>query len=78
MLRINARLRRMEFGYFGDTKHVGEGVREIRIDHGPGYRVYYIQRNGDLIVLLAGGHKGTQDADIRRAIRLAEAWDKKR
>ncbi|QWT18669.1 type II toxin-antitoxin system RelE/ParE family toxin [Bacillus sp. NP157] len=75
MLRIDARLRRMELGHFGDVKHVGEGVREARIDCGPGYRLYYIHRGNQLIVLLSGGDKSSQSQDIRRAIQLAKAWD---
>lgn len=74
--RIVARLRRMEFGYFGDVKHVGQGVREARIDHGPGYRVYYVHRGPALIVLLMGGDKRGQARDIQRAIELAKAWDR--
>lgn len=74
--RIDARLRRMEFGHFGDVKHVGQGVREARIDHGPGYRLYYVQRGAALIVLLMGGDKRGQSSDIQRAIELARAWDR--
>lgn len=74
-LRIDARLRRMGFGHFGDVKHVGDGVREARIDYGPGYRIYYIHRAEKLVVLLMGGDKSSQDRDIRRAIQIAAAWD---
>ncbi len=73
--RINARIRRIEeSGHFGDTKSIGEGVSELRIDSGPGYRVYFLQRGSLLIVLLAGGDKSTQGADIRRAIEISKEW----
>ncbi|UPG91147.1 type II toxin-antitoxin system RelE/ParE family toxin [Luteibacter aegosomaticola] len=74
MLRIDARLRRMALGHFGDVKHVGGGVREARIDCGPGYRLYYMQRRGDLIILLCGGDKSTQQQDIRKAHDIANSW----
>ncbi|NII56006.1 putative addiction module killer protein [Lutibacter sp. SG786] len=73
--RIQARLRRMSLGHPGDVKHVGEGVREMRIDHGPGYRLYYIHRRSVLVVLLTGGDKSSQQSDIAQAITLAAAWD---
>ncbi|WP_413625121.1 type II toxin-antitoxin system RelE/ParE family toxin [Luteibacter sp. Lutesp34] len=73
--RIQARLRRMSLGHPGDVRHVGEGVREMRIDHGPGYRLYYIHRQSVLVVLLTGGDKGSQQSDIAQAITLAAAWD---
>lgn len=73
--RINARIRRLaETGHFGDVKPVREGVSEMRIDHGPGYRLYCMQRGPVLIVLLAGGDKSTQDADIKRALEIAKEW----
>lgn len=72
--RIQARIVRVSLGNLGDVKPVGDGVSEMRIDHGPGYRVYFIQRGQSVIVLLAGGDKRTQDADIDRAIRIAKDW----
>ena len=73
--RINARIRRLsESGNFGDVKPAREGVSEMRIDYGPGYRLYLMQRGAVLVVLLAGGDKSTQDADIKRAIEIAKEW----
>ncbi|WP_152389045.1 type II toxin-antitoxin system RelE/ParE family toxin [Azotobacter salinestris] len=69
--RINARLRRVGLGALGDCKPVGEGVSELRIDYGPGYRVYFVQRGHELVILLAGGDKSSQDKDIKTAIKLA-------
>jgi putative addiction module killer protein len=68
--RILARIRRLSLGNPGDVRSVGGGVSELRIDHGPGYRVYYCTRGDALIVLLAGGDKRSQARDIRTAIRL--------
>jgi putative addiction module killer protein len=68
--RIDARLRRAESGNLGDVKSVGEGVSEMRIDHGPGYRLYFTRRGLELIVLLCGGDKRTQVADIKRAQKI--------
>lgn len=69
--RIEARLRRVEQGNFGDVKPVGEGVSELRIHVGPGYRVYFTQRGLELVILLAGGDKGSQAKDIKAALELA-------
>lgn len=75
--RIQARIDRLEMGNPGDSKAVGSGITELRIDYGPGYRVYYIQRGAVLIVLLCGGNKSTQQADIARARMIAGALDMK-
>lgn len=69
--RIQARVERLATGNPGDVKPVGESISELRIDYGPGYRVYYTQRGNVLIVLLCGGDKRTQAADIRTAKKLA-------
>lgn len=69
--RIDVRIRRLSLGNPGDVRPVGEGVSELRIDYGPGYRVYFVQRGERLVVLLAGGDKGTQDRDVRLALQLA-------
>jgi putative addiction module killer protein len=70
--RIVARIRRMEHGNPGDTRSVGEGILEMRIDHGAGYRIYYLPRGGQTVILLCGGDKRTQRQDIKRAQMLAE------
>lgn len=72
--RIAARLDRMAAGNPGDVQPVGEGVSELRINYGPGYRVYFIQQGPVLIILLCGGDKSTQSKDIRQAKVLAEEW----
>lgn len=69
--RIQVRIDRLQLGLLGDVKPVGEGVSELRVDFGPGYRVYFVRRGKELIILLAGGDKRTQDRDIKRAIELA-------
>ena len=68
--RIDIRLRRLSLGNYGDVKSVGEGVSELRIDSGPGYRVYFTKKGIQLIILLAGGDKTTQAGDIEKAKRL--------
>lgn len=69
--RILVRIERLAAGNPGDVKPVGEGVSELRIDHGPGYRVYYKKQGQRIVVLLAGGEKRSQTNDIRTALRLA-------
>ncbi len=71
-LRIAVRIERLRDGNPGDHKHVGEGVGELRIDHGPGYRVYFVRRGAAIVVVLCGGDKRTQDRDIALALRLAK------
>ena len=69
--RILIRVERLAAGNPGDVKPVGEGVSEMRIDFGPGYRVYYKQHGRDIVILLAGGDKRSQASDIKTALRLA-------
>ena len=69
--RVQARIERLAAGNPGDVKPVGQGVSELRIDFGPGYRVYFVRKGQTIIVLLAGGDKATQAADIKTALRLA-------
>lgn len=69
--RVQARIDRLQIGNAGDVRPVGEGVLEMRIDYGPGYRVYFVQRGVALVILLAGGDKGTQLRDIVLAHKLA-------
>ena len=71
--RINARLRSVSLGNPGDTRAVGDGLFEMRVHHGPGYRLYCL-RDGEAVVVLCGGDKGTQQRDIERAGRLAKDW----
>ena len=68
---INARLRRLELGNAGDCEPVGEGVSEMRIHHGVGYRIYFVTRGREVVLLLAGGTKATQTKDIKEALKLA-------
>lgn len=70
--RINIRIRRLSEGNPGDVKPVGQGVSELRIDYGPGYRVYFVQSGETLIILLAGGDKKTQDRDVQTVLNLAQ------
>ena len=69
--RVLVRVERLAAGNPGDVRPVGEGVSELRIDHGPGYRVYFKKLGRTIIVLLAGGDKRTQSDDVKRALRLA-------
>ncbi|MFN3719529.1 MAG: type II toxin-antitoxin system RelE/ParE family toxin [Rhizobium rhizophilum] len=71
---IAARLDRLGFGHVGDATSVGEGVQELRLHYGPGYRIYFTQRGATFIVLLCGGDKGSQARDIETAKRLARIW----
>jgi putative addiction module killer protein len=70
-MRITARLKRVEHGNVGDAKSVGGGVSELRIDYGPGYRLYFTRRGFEVIVLLCGGNKSTQAQDIKAAQAIA-------
>lgn len=70
--RIEVRLDRLALGNPGDVRPVGEGISELRITYGPGYRVYYVQRGEVLVILLCGGDKSTQSQDIERAKVLAQ------
>lgn len=72
--RIQMRLDRIERGLFGDVKPVGEGVSELRIDTGPGYRIFFIQRGQVTVILLCGGDKGTQSRDISATKMMAADW----
>ncbi|MGD8175611.1 type II toxin-antitoxin system RelE/ParE family toxin [Marinimicrobium sp. ARAG 43.8] len=73
--RVQARLRRLSLGNPGDVKPVGEGVSELRIDYGPGYRVYYASKGPVIVVLLCGGDKRTQRRDIEQAKTIAKQWE---
>lgn len=74
--RIDLRIRRMALGNPGDVRHVGGRVSELRIDYGPGYRVYFMQQGRSVVVLVGGGDKRSQDRDIKRARRVAEKLPK--
>jgi putative addiction module killer protein len=69
--RIAARVRRLAFGNRGDVEPVGQGVSEMRIHYGPGYRVYFVEQGKTLVVVLWGGSKSTQDRDIKKAKKIA-------
>jgi putative addiction module killer protein len=73
-MRIAARIYRLSLGNAGDAKSVGRDVSELRVDTGPGYRIYFTRRKGVIVVLLCGGDKGSQDRDIKTAKALAEQW----
>lgn len=68
------RIRRLSLGNAGDVQPIGEGLSEMRIDYGPGYRVYYVQQSSILVLLLCGGDKSTQQKDIAKARRIASEW----
>jgi len=72
--RIATRVRRIEQGSLGDYRPVGDGVSELRLDYGPGYRIYFPVRRLEIVILLAGGDKGSQARDIRAAQLLAKEW----
>jgi putative addiction module killer protein len=72
--RILVRITRLAAGNAGDVKPVGSGISEMRIAHGPGYRVYYMRRGSQLVILLCGGDKSTQSQDIKRAKAIALDW----
>ncbi|HEX5008744.1 MAG TPA: type II toxin-antitoxin system RelE/ParE family toxin [Hyphomonadaceae bacterium] len=72
--KVKARIRRLSLGNPGDVKPVGEGISEMRISYGPGYRVYFLQHGMTLVVLLCGGDKSTQAKDIENAKELARIW----
>jgi len=74
--RVLARVRRLSLGNPGDTRGLGQGLLEMRIDYGPGYRIYYMHRGRVLVVLLCGGDKRSQRADIALARRIAANWDR--
>lgn len=74
VVRVELRIHRLAIGNPGDVKPVGNGISELRINFGPGYRVYYMQEGQRLILLLCGGDKSSQQADIEQAQRLAEKW----
>jgi putative addiction module killer protein len=71
-VRIGIRIQRLERGNPGDVKPVGNGVSEMRIDYGPGYRMYFVQRGKTVVILLCGGDKRSQARDIARAIEMAQ------
>jgi len=74
--RIASRIDRLKAGNRGDAKSIGSGISELRIDHGPGYRVYYVVRGRVMIVLLCGGDKSTQRTDIQQAKKIASKLEK--
>lgn len=76
-VRVLVRIDRLAAGNPGDVKPVGGGISELRIDYGPGYRVYYLQDGPQLILLLCGGDKSSQRQDIEEAHRIAEEWKKR-
>lgn len=73
--RIEVRIRRLSLGNAGQCRVLAGGIRELKIDHGPGYRVYYTFKGKALILLLCGGDKSTQQKDIAQATRIAASWE---
>jgi putative addiction module killer protein len=71
---IASRLDRLAYGHAGDAMPVGEGISELRVHHGPGYRIYFHQRGNTVVILLCGGNKSTQTKDIKTARRLVNEW----
>lgn len=76
VVSVTRRLERVQRGNLGDVRSVGSGVSEMRISYGPGYRLYFVRRGADLIVLLCGGDKGSQARDVQRARRIANELEK--
>ncbi|EAA7555535.1 type II toxin-antitoxin system RelE/ParE family toxin [Salmonella enterica] len=72
--RVLARIDRMKAGNFGDSEPIGDGLSEVRIHYGPGYRVYFMQQGNVVVVLLCGGDKSSQSKDIKQAKQIAKAW----
>jgi putative addiction module killer protein len=72
--RIQVRIDRLQTGNAGDSRPVGDGVSEMRVDYGPGYRVYFLRRGAQLVVLLCGGDKSSQSRDIESAKAIAQQW----
>lgn len=72
-VRIQVRIDQLELGHYGDAEPVGDGVRELRIFYGPGYRVYFVERGSVIVILLLGGDKSTQQADIAKAKDIAKS-----
>jgi putative addiction module killer protein len=72
---IAKRIARIELGNFGDAQTIGDGVRELRIHYGPGYRIYFQVRRNEIVLLLCGGDKSSQKRDIEQAKKLAGSWD---
>ena len=73
--RINVRLRRLELGHYGDCKAVGNDVRELRFFFGSGYRIYYTERNGEVVILLCAGDKSSQTTDIKKAKAISDGLE---
>ena len=74
---VNARILNALSGHLGDARRVGDGVYEMRIHYGPGYRLYFIRQGGTVVILLCGGDKSSQRRDIERAKRLARDWGRR-